>query len=159
MREESFWEYSRPFPRDIEVRESTDSPAHFGPYLHAVDYLMPDGSQVLAPRGGIVIQVVDCHNRGGPNQEFEHDLNCITLSHGGFSGGDEFSQLCHIAHRGALVKKGERVEEGQLIARTGSTGWTYEPHLHFMVFVLTDENKYGFQSVKIRFKDKPEAGR
>lgn len=147
---ESYWPYARPFSKEIEVRESTDSPAHIGPYHHAVDFLMPDGSKVLSPRGGRIIQVKDDSNRGGPNQEFENDLNYITIAH----GANEFSQLCHLGYKQALVKEGEEVFEGQLIAYTGSTGWTYEPHLHFMVFQPTKENEWGFQSVKIRFMDK-----
>lgn len=147
--EESYWLYAKPFPRETKTVESTDSPAHFGPYCHAIDYLMPDGSKVLAPRTGVVVEVKDSSNRGGPSQEFENDLNYITISH----GNNEFSQLCHIKHEGALVRIGQTVMEGQLVAHTGSTGWCYEPHLHFMVFKLTNDNKYGFRSVKVRFKD------
>ncbi len=147
--EESYWLYTKPFPKEVEVVESTDSPAHFGPYCHAIDYLMPDGSKILAPKEGFVVEVKDSSNRGGPSQEFENDLNYITISH----GNNEFSQLCHIKHKGALVRVNQPVSRGQLIAYTGSTGWTYEPHLHLMVFKLTGENQWGFQSVKIRFKN------
>lgn len=146
---EGYWFYTRPFPKETEVRESTDSPAHVGPYCHAIDFLMPDGSMVLAPKSGKIIQVKDDSNRGGPSEEFENDLNYITIAH----GTNEFSQLCHLGFKKALVKKGQEVSEGQLIAYTGSTGWTYEPHLHFMVFQLTAENEWGFESVKIRFRN------
>lgn len=146
---ESFYLYSHPFPKDIEVVVSTDSPAHFGPYRHAIDFLMSDGSTVLAPLTGKVVEVRDWSDKGGPSQEFEHYLNYITLSH----GNNEFSQLCHIKHRGSLVRVGQIVVEGQPIAYTGSTGWCYEPHLHFMVFKLVDDGQYGFQSLKIRLKD------
>ena len=145
--EESFWLYAKPFPKEIETAASTDSPAHFGPYCHAIDYLMPDGSSILAPMQGVVVQVKDDSDRGGPSQEFVNDLNYITIAH-----GNEFSQLCHIRHRGALVRAGQQVKEGELIAYTGSTGWTYEPHLHFMVFRRAN-NEWGFQSIKIRFKN------
>lgn len=146
---ESYWLYAMPFSKEIRVRESTDSPAHAGPYCHAIDFLMPDGSMVLVPKSGKIIQVKDDSNRGGPSKEFEDDLNYITIAH----GANEFSQLCHLGFRKALVREGQEVSMGQLIAYTGSTGWTYEPHLHFMVFQLTTENKWGFQSVKIRFSD------
>ena len=147
--EESFWLYAKPFPKEIEVIESTDSPAHFGPYCHAIDYLMPDGSQILAPKTGVVVYKQDDSNKGGPSREFEHDLNYITIAH----GNNEYSQLCHIRYKGTLVKVGQRVEEGQLVAYTGSTGWCYEPHLHFMVFKLDRSSELGFKSLKIRFKD------
>lgn len=146
--EESFWLYAKPFPKEIGAIESTDSPAHFGPYCHAIDYIMPDGSKILAPRQGVIIQVKDYSDRGGPSREFENDLNFITISH----GKDEFSQLCHIKHEGALVRVGQQVIEGQLIGYTGSTGWIYEPHLHFIVFHSAN-NQWGFQSVRIKFRD------
>lgn len=147
--EESYWLYEKPFPKEVETTESMDSPAHFGPFCQAIDYLMPDGSKILAPRAGTVVEVKDDSNKGGPSRKFEHALNYITVSH----GNNEFSQLCHIRHKGALIGVGETVVEGQLIAHTGSTGWCYEPHLHFMVFKLTENNTYGFQSLKVRFKD------
>lgn len=145
--EESFWLYAKPFPKEIEVVESTDSPAHFGPYCYAIDYLMPDNSPILAPRQGVVVQIKDDSNRGGPSQEFKNDLNYITIAH----GANEFSQVCHVRYRGVLVKVDQQVKEGQLIGYTGSTGWCYEPHLHFIVFKMTNDNEYGFQSVKVRF--------
>ena len=147
--EESFYLYSYPFPKDIEIVVSTDSPAHFGPYKHAIDFLMPDGSTVLASLTGVVVEVKDWSDKGGPSQEFEHFLNYITLSH----GNNEYSQLCHIRHKGSLVKVGQTVVGGQPIAYTGSTGWCYEPHLHFMVFKFDPSSELGFQSLKIRFKD------
>ncbi len=46
--------------------------------------------------------------------------------------GSEFSTV--YAHNSSLlVKMGERVEEKQVIARVGSTGWATGPHLHFEV--------------------------
>jgi len=147
--EYSYFEYSKPFPKEINIQICNDSPAHVGPFLHAIDFLMPEGSKILAPRLGTIVEVKDDSNKGGPSEEFVNDLNFITISHGGV----EFSQLCHISQRGSLVKVGDLVLEGQHIGYTGSTGWCYEPHLHFIVFKLTGQNKYGFESLKIRFAE------
>lgn len=148
MTEESFWKYAFPFPPTYKVEIEPNSVTHSGPYEHAIDFLMPDGSEVWAPRNGQVIVIKDDSDRGGPSKEFENDANFITLRH-----LNEFSQLVHLGHKQVLVRPNDWVEEGQLLGYTGSTGWTYEPHLHFMVFKVLDENK--FQSLKIRFKNMP----
>ena len=38
------------------------------------------------------------------------------------------------------MKTGQYVRVGQEIARVGMTGFTYLPHLHFQVFVVTGIN-------------------
>jgi murein DD-endopeptidase MepM/ murein hydrolase activator NlpD len=39
-----------------------------------------------------------------------------------------------------MLKVGQRVRAGNVIARVGMTGFTYVPHLHFQVFVVTGIN-------------------
>lgn len=144
--EETLWRYSLPFSAKIPLKIELNSIAHVGPYEYAVDFLMPEGSEVLAPRPGLVVKIKDDSNKGGPSKEFENDANYITLAH-----CNEFSQLVHFRKDGIFAKEGEEVKEGQLLGYTGSTGWTYEPHLHFMVFKVLPDGK--FQSLKIRFKE------
>jgi murein DD-endopeptidase MepM/ murein hydrolase activator NlpD len=40
-----------------------------------------------------------------------------------------------------VVRLGEKVADGQPIARSGNTGYTQGPHLHFSVFQTIDGNK------------------
>jgi hypothetical protein len=41
---------------------------------------------------------------------------------------------------------------GEEIAKVGMTGYTYLPHLHFQVFVITGINMWtDFDTVKVRF--------
>jgi len=57
--------------------------------------------------------------------------NSIVIDH----GQGEFSFSCHLKEGSIRVKKGERVKQGQVIARLGATpgGGYWFPHLHFQV--------------------------
>jgi len=147
MRPISRWEYIRPFPPGLKSEAVTGGPGHVGPFSQAVDFLMPEGSPVLAPRAGEVAEIKDDSDRGGDDQKYVPDANYITLFH----GEEEFSDLVHLKHKGAIVRLGEKVVEGQLIGYSGNTGWSSQPHLHFMVFQKHPDGSW--ESVKIRFKE------
>jgi murein DD-endopeptidase MepM/ murein hydrolase activator NlpD len=44
----------------------------------------------------------------------------------------------HLVEGGNRVKVGDRVATGEWIGRSGNTGFTSGPHLHFSVFKATD---------------------
>lgn len=140
--------YSSPVPWWAKIKAiEEDSPAHEGPYRGAIDIIVPLGTPVLAPLGGRVVEIIDCHERYGPSSEFLHDLNYITLSH----GKGEYSQLAHLAKGSVRVKLGDRVKKGRRLATTGNSGWMTEPHLHFLVFRQTS-NRGGFKGLEIALK-------
>jgi len=47
-------------------------------------------------------------------------------------GHGEYSLLGHLQHGSVTVRAGERVRQGQLVARVGTSGSAeFEPHLHY----------------------------
>lgn len=97
---------------------------------NAIDFSMPEGTKVLAAREGIVIEVVQKNTRTCPNASCMEFNNYILIYH---SDGT-FAEYTHLKKNGALVKKGDKIEKGQLIGYSGNTGYSSGPHLHFVVF-------------------------
>jgi murein DD-endopeptidase MepM/ murein hydrolase activator NlpD len=92
-----------------------------------------------------VTDVKDDSSEGGDDTKFSKAecQNYITIKH---SNG-EHSQYVHLAQNSSLVKKGDKVKKGQVIAKgVGMIGYTTFPHLHFEVF---DENE---KSLEINFE-------
>jgi murein DD-endopeptidase MepM/ murein hydrolase activator NlpD len=129
--------YLLPIPEEASHKvDRTSSPAHVGKLKNAIDFIVEAGTPVLAAANGQVTYVRDGSFTGGPSIEYWNDTNFIVIQH----DRSEYTRYDHLAHRSALVKVGDRVRAGQLIARVGTTGFTYAPHLHFQVFVFTGKN-------------------
>ena len=104
---------SRPFP----------SAVHY-PHVHgALDISCPIGTRVFAPESGRIV-AADTYDSTGENyMMLQIKPGTIVF----FTHLDEFK-----------VKVGRRVERGQVIARSGNTGMSTGPHLHWEVRVTTN---------------------
>lgn len=132
---------------------ATSPQSHIGPFKWAIDFLVPDGTEVLAAEDGVIVEAIDSNFAWGDSEEFRDQLNYVTIKH----GNGEFSQYCHLAtqsFRQTGLKVGDTVKKGDQIARVGKTGWTDRDHLHFLVFKVgqLEGSPYGFYSLKVRFK-------
>ena len=92
----------------------------------AYDFEMPIGSSVVASRGGDVLVVQDHFS------DSDHDINHGNYVVIGHSDGT-YATYGHITQLGALVRAGATVAAGDLIARSGNSGLSRGPHLHFQV--------------------------
>jgi hypothetical protein len=121
-----------PYPNGISYRvlQGNDgSFSHTGESRYAWDFGMPVGADVVAAEGGIVVEVNDAYDRGGATPAFAQSGNFVAIDH----GDGHFSEYWHLAHDSAVVRENEVVTGGQLIARSGNTGFSTRPHLHFEV--------------------------
>ena len=128
--------------------KETDIPSHEGPFKGAIDFLVALGTPVLASRDGMIVDVIDAHDKFGPTEEYKEDLNYITLLH----ENGEYSQLAHLARGSAMVSLGEDVKVGQEIGISGNSGWMTEPQIHMLVFRL-EADEHGFKGLEIRFEE------
>ena len=49
------------------------------------------------------------------------------------------------------VRAGQQVRAGQEITKVGMTGYTYIPHLHFQVFVMTGSDIWNdFDTIEVK---------
>src|SRR3989339_39090 len=72
---------------------ATNSPlSHRGPFKHAIDFLVPDGTVVLAAASGVVVEIQETSTTWGPGPKFRDYLNYLTIRH----PNGEFSQYCHL---------------------------------------------------------------
>lgn len=125
--------YRLPFQDSLEMK-IVPVPNHYIDYgqQHAIDFCMPIGSSVLAAADGIVQKVVDCHEVGGSDKgKFQKYANIKQIEH---SKG-EVSGYCHL-RKDCLVKEGQEVRAGSVIAYTDITGFCTHPHLHFQIMIF-----------------------
>jgi len=108
--------------------------SHKGSNQYAIDWDMPEGTLVHAARGGVVVRVKDDSDRGGASLEYDRDNNYVLIRHEDGTLG----HYCHLQKGGCLVKAGQIVSPGDVIAHSGNTGFSSGPHLHFCVFKTKD---------------------
>jgi murein DD-endopeptidase MepM/ murein hydrolase activator NlpD len=98
---------------------------------HAIDFEMPEGTEVVAARDGVIVDIKSDSNSGGATRDFISTGNFILIYHSDGTFGSYF----HFKHNGVLVAKGQFVKKGEAIGLSGNTGWSTAPHLHFEVFL------------------------
>ena len=100
----------------------------------AIDIGAPLGSNIIAANDGIVTKSTYSYSYG----------NMVMIDHGG-------GVTTLYAHGSELVAKvGDKVKKGDVIMKTGSTGWSTGPHLHFEIRVdgrTIDPYYYIIQSI------------
>ncbi|MGI5368321.1 M23 family metallopeptidase [Streptomyces iakyrus] len=86
------------------------------------DFAVPSGTQVVATHGGTVVKAGGNGAGDGPAYG-----NAVVIKH----GNGTYSQYAHLSK--VTVRVGQIVKTGQEIAKSGNTGNSSGPHLHFEI--------------------------
>jgi murein DD-endopeptidase MepM/ murein hydrolase activator NlpD len=103
----------------------------------SLDFRMKPGTKIFAAREGIVVEMKEDSDKGGLKDEYLDDGNHIVIQHddGSYAG------YWHLQLNGAQVTIGDRVNKGQYIGKSGNTGYSAFPHLHFYVYARQGDLK------------------
>ena len=100
--------------------------SHFTPKgRYAMDIAMPEGTSIVAARGGVVVKTENRQSGRGNNPSG----NYVRILHDDGTMG----VYLHLMKGSVSVTEGQRVAAGSFIARSGNTGNSTGPHLHFVV--------------------------
>ncbi len=94
------------------------------PILHkqevhdGLDIAVPEGTEVVAVKSGTVTEVRTSATYGKLLRYETTDGYTVFYAH--------LSEI--------LVKKGEKIKQGQMVARSGNTGLSTGPHLHYGIY-------------------------
>jgi murein DD-endopeptidase MepM/ murein hydrolase activator NlpD len=123
---------------------------YFSRYTHrnraALDFKMKKGTKICAVRGGVVIRLKKDGNRGGSNVKYRADGNYIVIQH----EDSTRSGYWHLKHDAVFVNVGDTVKQGQVIGLSGRTGYSFFPHLHFIVW--RSDGKGRWKQIGTRFQ-------
>lgn len=111
---------------------------------YAVDIVMPVGTTILAARAGVVMDIEEDFNKGGTDLgKFVDKANHVRILH----DDGTMAVYAHLDLASVTVRAGARVQAGQRIARSGNTGFSSGPHLHFAL-----QQNLGMQMVSLPFR-------
>lgn len=130
--------YILPYPEGnsyILYQGNCERYSHKGTARYAYDFAMPINSEITAARSGTVIRIESSwpdHRRSGKRKyrrTGNNAGNIVEILHDDGSVG----AYLHLMQNGIQVKTGQRVKQGEVIARSGASGFVTGSHLHFEV--------------------------
>jgi murein DD-endopeptidase MepM/ murein hydrolase activator NlpD len=117
---------------------------------YAIDLIVPEGTPVLAARGGVVMLAQSGYGKGGLDRKQDVSrANQVMILHDDGS----MAVYAHLLANTVAVHVGERVGVGHQLALSGNSGYSSGPHLHFCLQVNT-----GMRLVSIPFRMVPSRG-
>lgn len=147
-------QFDLPFDRRINWivgQGVSGSYSHTGREEFSFDFAMPEGTPVLAARGGKVVRVVDGFTRCALPRERGDEANVVYVLH----ADGTFAHYVHL-RPGIPVKEGQSIGAHELIAYSGCTGYAAMPHLHFDVSIR--DSSISDKTIPIRFRNETPQG-
>jgi len=142
------YEYRLPYADSVSfpvLQAYGSSFSHRGADYFALDFRMPAGTLVYAAREGRVLKTESAHTASCFMAECERFANFVEIRHPDGTIGKYY----HLQAGSVLVTAGQYVRRGDPIARSGDTGYSTAPHLHFGVYLPLANGKS--QSIEVRF--------
>jgi murein DD-endopeptidase MepM/ murein hydrolase activator NlpD len=148
--------YRVPLRADTPVRISQGFGGEFShstpDSYYAVDFAVPVGTPVVAARGGVVMDSArNFHRNGEDLDRYGPRANYVRILHDDGS----MAVYAHLDYRAVTVQDGQRVRAGQLIGRSGNTGYSTGPHLHFALQVNRNMQLVSIPFQMVDSKDAP----
>ncbi|WP_460155295.1 peptidoglycan DD-metalloendopeptidase family protein [Pseudomonas sp. S2_H10] len=111
----------------FRISQGANGPySHFGPKSrYAIDIAMPEGTPIIAARGGVVVKTENRQSGRGTDASG----NFVRVLHDDGTMG----VYLHLKKGSVRVREGQRVTVGSALALSGNTGNSTGPHLHFVV--------------------------
>jgi murein DD-endopeptidase MepM/ murein hydrolase activator NlpD len=151
IKEDTSYVYALPYKHKAHIIVQ----GYFSIFSHknrpALDFKMKKGTPVYAARGGVVMRLKKDSNRGGWSKKNRPHGNYIIIQH---SDGSR-AGYWHLQYNSVLPNAGDTVQQGQLIAKSGHTGYALFPHLHFLVWRSNNGN---WQPIGTRFSTSKGTG-
>lgn len=113
---------------------------------YAMDIAMPVGTPIIAARAGTVVKVENGQSAGSR----EASGNFVRILHDDGTMG----VYLHLMEGSVVVREGQQVSLGAALGRSGNTGNSTGPHLHFVVQRNTG---LGLESIPYRFNQPVQA--
>jgi murein DD-endopeptidase MepM/ murein hydrolase activator NlpD len=140
----------------LDVTSQGNGPgfSHNGNQQFAFDFSMDDGETIYATRGGVVGDLVEsnaknfnpCADNNGNGVEGDDEdkkadgpANFVRIDH----ADGTYSYYAHVRMNSVVPAKGDLVARGTAIAKTGNTGRSCGPHLHYQVAIDPTNTIYG----------------
>lgn len=140
--------YRLPYGNDVSfaILQTYGSPlSHRGAEYFTLDFGMPEGTPVHSAREGTVLATEDRFDRSCWGDDCGRYANFVEILHRDGTVGKYF----HLQQGSVAVRPGQQVGRGEIIARSGDTGYATVPHLHFGVYRTGDGGEV--QSIAVRF--------
>lgn len=153
-KKKAFYGFYLPFPcgKKIKVSQGNKTSfSHNGTSAYAYDFSLGVGTRMIAMAPGTVVHVYNktrpgdpCYSGGGPS--------CITKANVVWVKHPDGTRTiyAHLSH--VKVSLNQKVTQGQLLGKSGSSGYSTGPHAHI------GRMKSCCQTIPLKFNDVPGAG-